>query len=598
LPGRPKKSLLEHVEDRSFRAREHAELLETSSLLRSKALRTIQSRYQRASKPETLRKIALEFERALQALLVDVSAVEWSPIDEEGPPLEQILDELGPPHSAERVINFFPRFLRHVKGPKAGLPFELDEWQKDVLREAFRRNRRGRRVYRLIYLIVPGGNGKSPLAAGLSLEALCEFLDAPDVLCLAGIKDQADVVADYARGFVQGSDEQPGELTRFLRVRGKQIVRKVTSGLMRVVASSGASLEGAIPSVVVVDELQAFKDKRQEHSFVALIGKLFKRPEAYAIIISTAGRGAENFLHRRLKEHLHAKTMKVTRRGSLTIGRDETEGVLVWMYAAPKEAPLTGKAGLEAIKRANPATWIEPEEIMKLRSHVGEAEFRRLARNEQIAERNQWMPMGAWEKCVDAKRRWTPRGRAGGWPPEGTEIVLGFDGSYNNDSTALVGCTKTKHLFVVDVWEKPEGDPEWIVPRDVVTATVDAAMERWKVLRLVADPPGWYDEIEAWAVKYGDVFTTMFPTNQIKMMAEACKEFYGDVVNKKLTHDGHPVLAKHLANAYTRETADGAYIVKERRDSPDKIDAAVAAVIARYLAVREKPKKKAKLVSW
>jgi phage terminase large subunit-like protein len=563
-------------------------------LLRSKALRAIQSRYQRASKSETRRRIAIEFEKTVNGRPRMAFEAPDRADDDEELSLEAILDELGPPHSAERIIGFFPRFLRHVKGPKAGQPFELDPWQEDFLREAFKRNKRGRRVYQLIYLIVPGGNGKSPLAAGLSLEALCEFGDAPDVFCLAGIKDQADVVAEFARDFV----EAPGALSRFLRVRGRRILRKKTRGKMRVLASSGAALEGKVPTVVVVDELQAFKDKRQEHSFVALISKLFKRPEAYAIVISTAGRGADNFLHRKIKEILQAATSKVMRRGSLTIARDEENGILLWMYAAPKETPLRGKAGLAAIRKANPATWLEPVEIMKQIAHVGAAEFRRLARNEQIAERNQWMPMGAWERCIDKKRLWTPRRNAGGWPPDGAEIVLGFDGSYNNDSTALVGCTKTKHLFVVEIWEKPEGDPEWIVPRDVVTATVDAAMERWKVLRLVADPPGWYDEIEAWAAAYGDVFTTMFPTNQIKLMAEACKEFYGDVVNKKLTHDGHPALARHLANAFTRETADGAYIVKERRDSPNKIDAAVAAVIARYLAVREKPKKKAKLVSW
>ena len=35
--------------------------------------------------------------------------------------------------------------------------------------------------------------------------------------------------------------------------------------------------------------------------------------------------------------------------------------------------------------------------------------------------------------------------------------MLGFDGSYNDDSTALVGCTldDNPHLFVAGAWEKP-----------------------------------------------------------------------------------------------------------------------------------------------
>jgi phage terminase large subunit-like protein len=39
-------------------------------------------------------------------------------------------------------------------------------------------------------------------------------------------------------------------------------------------------------------------------------------------------------------------------------------------------------------------------------------------------------------------------------------------------------------------------------------------------------------------------------------------------------------LARHLANAVIKETTDGAYITKDGRNSPRKIDLAVAAVVA------------------
>ena len=59
-------------------------------------------------------------------------------------------------------------------------------------------------------------------------------------------------------------------------------------------------------------------------------------------------------------------------------------------------------------------------------------------------------------------------------------------------------------------------------------------------------------------------------------MAEACGRFYTAVVQQRLTQDGDPRLARHLANATLKDTPAGGYIVKESRHSPKKIDLAVA----------------------
>lgn len=71
-----------------------------------------------------------------------------------------------------------------------------------------------------------------------------------------------------------------------------------------------------------------------------------------------------------------------------------------------------------------------------------------------------------------------------------------------------------------------------------------------------------------------------YRTNQRAKMSEACSKLYTTVVQQQITHDGDPRLARHLANAVVKETPDGAYITKDGRSSPRKIDLAVAAVIA------------------
>jgi hypothetical protein len=55
----------------------------------------------------------------------------------------------------------------------------------------------------------------------------------------------------------------------------------------------------------------------------------------------------------------------------------------------------------------------------------------------------------------------------------GERVVLGFDGSYARDATALIGCTLDGHLFVLEIWERPESaGKDWRVPRREVEAVM------------------------------------------------------------------------------------------------------------------------------
>jgi phage terminase large subunit-like protein len=194
--------------------------------------------------------------------------------------------------------------------------------------------------------------------------------------------------------------------------------------------------------------------------------------------------------------------------------------------------------------------------------------------NQATARTETWIPPDVW--AAPARRFHHVE--------DETEVVLGFDGSYSGDSTALVGCTldEIPHVFVVGAWEKPEGlaGRDWTVPREQVKARVHDAMDRWSVRELACDPPGWHREIDEWADAYTETVTTEFSTNRRGFMAAACSRLFTAAMTGGLTHDGDERLARHLANARLRETRDGAYIVKDGRMSPRKIDLAVAAVIA------------------
>jgi phage terminase large subunit-like protein len=73
--------------------------------------------------------------------------------------------------------------------------------------------------------------------------------------------------------------------------------------------------------------------------------------------------------------------------------------------------------------------------------------------------------------------------------------------------------------------------------------------------------------------------------NTLPRLMPACRDFYAPVVEKRLTHDGDPRLARHIANATIKEDARGQRIVKQARGQ--KIDLAVCAVMADDVASRQ-----------
>lgn len=70
-------------------------------------------------------------------------------------------DCLFVPERAQRALDFFPGYLKHVKGAKGGHPFELEPWQVSLTANIFGWIRPdGTRRYRTVFLYVPRKNGK------------------------------------------------------------------------------------------------------------------------------------------------------------------------------------------------------------------------------------------------------------------------------------------------------------------------------------------------------------------------------------------------------------------------------------------------------
>jgi phage terminase large subunit-like protein len=71
-----------------------------------------------------------------------------------------------------------------------------------------------------------------------------------------------------------------------------------------------------------------------------------------------------------------------------------------------------------------------------------------------------------------------------------------------------------------------------------------------------------------------------YPSTSARRMVTGCAKVYDSVTEGTLTHDGDPLLTRHLSNCVLKVDNLGPRIVKESRNSPRKIDGAVAFVIA------------------
>lgn len=181
---------------------------------------------------------------------------------------------------------------------------------------------------------------------------------------------------------------------------------------------------------------------------------------------------------------------------------------------------------------------------------------------------------------------------------DGDVVTLGFDGSRGRvkgkaDATALIGCRVSDgHLFEVGVWEEPDDWPAkadpWSPPEHEVDAKVHATFDRFTVVGFYADPSMWDGHVARWEAKYrarlkvkaGGSGAIRWPKTQMRRVVAALESLHQAVLSGEMTHDGSSDLTRHVLNARRRAGQSGVYIAKDSPSSPNKIDAAYAAMLA------------------
>lgn len=445
-----------------------------------------------------------------------------------------------PEEFAERVIRFIETYLVVPKGANAGELVQLADFQTEIIRGAFAESVRQGLVS------IARANAKTTLGAMIAVAVLFLVEDSPEVLVVASDQRQSTITLRLARRMIELSPD----LAERTHVYKDRLVTPHNDGLLLPLPADPAALHGWDPFLLICDELHVVPPETWE----ACTSVAGKRPRSLTLAISTPASSPDSVMWQ-LVQH----------------GRQGDDPAFYFReFAAPDGCAIDDR---EAWRIANPAMTCErpflfEDGIEAAMKTIREPVFRQLRLGQWVTGVEAWLPWGAWAACA-TERVVRPRER----------VVLAFDGSASGDSTALVGCTLDGHIWLEGLWENP-ADRGWRVPREDVTRAVDVAFTKYDVVELAADPWGWRSEIEDWAKRHGERRVLEWNTAHAARMAPATDRLYQACVTNAVTHDGDPRMAAHIAHCVAKRTPQGDLVSKDKKSSPRKIDAAVAAIVA------------------
>ena len=492
--------------------------------------------------------------------------------------LQERLLELGPRDSFEQLERFFPWALRHQAGPHAGQPFYLAEMQRDFLREFWRRDRHGERVYTTGLFGAPKGNGKTPLIAGLGLHTLVAETDAPEVYDLAGARDQADIAHEFARESIDG-----GPLAAWLEV-GSSIRCDEHNGELEVLSAAGDLGHGTKPSAAFFDEKWLYRHREQREAVNAQEKALHKRPgRAFACAFSAAGWTKHSLLGEEYDALVNHPQLEERDDGFLLVLRDEEAGYLGWWHGLPPD--FDGSIDdPDVVRRANPAPWVRPSDLLRALRKPGQSEsdWIRLHLNGWTSAQETWLPSGVWAGLRSDARI-----------PDGAGVYVAVDAAHSYDTTAVAWAAQLEDGRIavrVRVWSARKEAPHHkgcLAPGGTIDNEqafrfiADELAHKFRVCEVVADPR-FFDVFLRWLDRAG--FTVAEFAQNSGAMRDAEQHFYEAAHAGRITHNGDRVLAAHVAAAVAVKTQSGFRVDNVRNAEP--VDALTAVMMARERCAR------------
>lgn len=486
----------------------------------------------------------------------------------------------------------FIESLCHTKGTWAGRPFELIDWQEQIIRDLFGVLKpNGYRQFNTAYIEIPKKQGKSELAAAVALLLLCgDGEERAEVYGCAADRNQAKIVFDVAVDMVRFCPA----LSKRVKIleSQKKITYLPTNSSYQVLSADVANKHGFNTHGVIFDELHTQPNRKLFD--VMLQGSGDARMQPLYFLITTAGNDTNSICY-----EVHQKAIDIAEGRkvdptfySVIYGAAEDEDWTdpkVWKKANPS---LGITVGIDKVKAACESAQQNPGE---------ENAFRQLRLNQWVKQSVRWMPMDKWDACAFPVSEDDLEGRI---------CYGGLDLSSTTDITAFVlvfpPLDEEDKYYVLPYFWIPEETLDLRVRRDHVPYDL---WERQGTLMTTEGNVVHYGYIEKFIERLGEKFNireiafdrwgavqmvqnlegmgfTVVPFGQgFKDMSPPTKELMKLVLEEKIAHGGHPVLRWMMDNIFIRTDPAG-NIKADKEKSTEKIDGAIATIMGLDRAIR------------
>ena len=496
--------------------------------------------------------------------------------------------------SADRVVAFIQRHIKHIKGEKGGQPFILEPFQEKIVRDLFgwKYKETNLRRFRTAYICLPRKNGKSTLISAIALYMLLADKE-PSAECYvaAGDRQQANIIFEVASSMVR-ADVQ---LNDNLRVFKNSIIHEKSNSAFKAISAEASSKFGYNASFICMDEFFVQKDSQLWDALTTSVGS---RRQPLTIAITTAGYNRESICF---------KTEEYGRKVSEGIIKDDS------FYYVKYDCPLDVKWDTEeALRLANPALesgvvkldYLKREQEKAIKMPSYENTFRMLHLNQWRTTHSKWLSDKQWTACNFGEVKLEDL--------RGLPVWAGLDLASVRDVSCLVLLTMIDEKYVclpyfwtpketafvrsrrdgVDYigWEKEglmeltEGDvtdynfiKERIKQIAEVVNIQEIAYDRWNSSQLVIDLVN--DGLPM--IPFGQGFASMSaPTKELEKI----------VIGKELNHGNNKVLRFMCSNVAIKTDPAG-NIKLDKSKSTEKIDGMISLVMAlgSYMNGNSKP---------
>lgn len=511
----------------------------------------------------------------------------------------------------ERTLGFealawAAKYLRHPDGPRAGQRWQFTHEQARFILWFYEVDERGDWVWGHAARRLSKGSGKSPFAAVMAvIELLAPVrFDGFDSSVMGGCVGRPEAMpwvqiaaasADQTRNTMSvvrallAKPNAPQLHEDYDLDLGKEKIYSGGVGVLEIITSSAASAEGSRATFIVADEVEHWLPS---NGGVELHGTL------KANLTKTGNR---------MLETLNAWKPGLDSAGERTFNawceqedgkaRETKRKILYDSRMAPPDVNIGDE---DSLREALEFVYADcPWSLRVLDAII--ADFYTSSTSLDASKRKylNW-PTASVDAWCDPQK-WAAMAKPDRVVEPGEDIGMFFDGSLSRDDTALIGvCLSDGHVFTIGMWSPGNSHDKAKQARinpESVDAKVRWAKATYNVRGFFADVREWEgyvkvhwpelfkDSLDIWARPRGDLPEPIAWDMRVfkRAFAQAAELTEAEIDQGTFTHDGDPMLSRHVRNAHRYDTQWGISVKKESPNSSLKIDGCVAMIGARHV---------------